>query len=162
MECCELRYPDGSLGALVVGSPPQGQDVADPGLRDFELGGYVRRGVPLPCEPPDVVQQLARPWGHASRDGSVGGAVPDLTIPFQSLDADLVQGPLLRSLQVVAGYHPRPREPEALGGRVAEQFLVFQHEFPDLVFPLMFLVVHQASLSLRLRSVQSVQCVAPP
>ena len=153
---------DGSLGVLVVGPLSQGQDVAYAGLRYSELSGYVCRGVSLPGEPPDVVQELARGRGHAGRDGPVGGAVPELTLPFQLQDPDLVQGPLLRPLQVVAGYHPRPGETEALGRRVAEQLLVFEHEFPDMVFFLLFLAVHQASLSLRLRSVQSVQYFAPP
>ena len=153
---------DGSLGVLVVGSLSQGQDVAYAGLCDVELSGYVRRDVPVPGEPPDVVQQLSRACGHAGRDGPVGGAVPELTLVFQLLDPDLVQYPLLRPLQVVAGNHPGPGETEALGRRVAEQLLVFQHEFPDVVFFLLFLAVHQASLSLRLRSVQSVQNSAPP
>ena len=152
----------GPWDVLVVGSLSQGQDVADAGLRDVELGGYVCRGVPLPGEPPDVVQELARAWGHAGRDGPVGGAVPELTLPFQLLDTDLVQGPLLRPLQVVAGYHPRPGETEALGGRVAEEPFVLQDEVPDLGSFVLVVLRHQASLSLRRRSVQSVQYSAPP
>ena len=40
------------------------------------------------------VEELARAWGHAGRDGAVGCAVPELTLPHQLLDADLIQGPL--------------------------------------------------------------------
>ena len=152
----------GPWAPLVAGVPPQGQDVAHAGLRHVQAGGDVPGGDSLPGQPPDVVQEQASGWRHAGGRRAAGGALPELALPLEAEDTYPVQRPLLGPFQVVVRNHARTWEPEARWRRVAEEFLVLQHEMPDLVSLVLVVLRRQASLSLRRRSVQSVQYCAPP